>query len=157
MIGSKAEKAGIIHAGARLIQAMARARVPRITVVLRKAYGAGQYALCGPGFAPARVLALPTAETGTMASETLSQVVYGEALAMAGEDTVRRAAIEAERDSVVAHHERTLGADYAASKGWYDAIVQPEALRATLVRELALVCEHFVHAPVEGRRSISLT
>lgn len=157
MVGSKAERGGIIHAGARMIQAMARARVPRITVILRKAFGAGQYALCGPGFAPARVLALPTAETGTMAPEQLSRVVYGEALAMAGDDARRRAAIEAERDAVIGHHHRTLGADYAASKGWYDAIVYPEALRRTVIRELALVADHFVMEPVEGRRSISLT
>lgn len=156
MVGSKAEKGGIIHAGARMLQAMARARVPRITVVLRKAYGAGQYALCGPGFAPSRILALPTAETGTMAPEQLSQVVYGEALAMAGDDPARRAAIEAERDAVVSHHHRTLGADYAASKGWYDAIVQPEDLRRVLVRELAL-SQHFQGEPLDGRRSVSLT
>jgi acetyl-CoA carboxylase carboxyltransferase component len=157
MVGSKAERGGIIHAGSRMIQAMARARVPRITVILRKAYGAGQYAMCGPGFAPARVLALPTAETGTMAPEQLSQVVYGEALAMAGENAAKRAAIEAERDAVVGHHNRTLGADYAASKGWYDAIVYPEELRRALVRELALVSTHFVAQSIEGRRSICLT
>jgi acetyl-CoA carboxylase carboxyltransferase component len=157
MVGSKAERGGIIHAGARMIQAMARARVPKITVIVRKAFGAGQYALCGPGFAPARVLALPTAETGTMAPEQLSQVVYGEALAMAKDDAARRAAIEAERDAVVGHHHRTLGADYAASKGWYDAIVYPEDLRRVLVRELALAGDHFVAEPVLGRRSISLT
>jgi acetyl-CoA carboxylase carboxyltransferase component len=157
MVGSKAERGGIIHSGARMIQAMARARVPRLTVVLRKAYGAGQYALCGPGFAPARILALPTAETGTMAPEQLSQVVYGEAVALAGDNVARRAAIEAERDAVVGHHHRTLGADYAASKGWYDAVVQPEELRLRLIRELALVADHFATVPVEGRRSISLT
>lgn len=157
MVGSKAEKGGIIHAGARMLQAMARARVPRITVVLRKAYGAGQYALCGPGFAPTRVLALPTAETGTMAPEQLSQVVYGEALATVGDDDARRSAIEAERDAVVGHHHRTLGADYAASKGWYDAIIQPEHLRKALVRELALASDHFQGEPLDGRRSISLT
>jgi acetyl-CoA carboxylase carboxyltransferase component len=92
-----------------------------------------------------------------MAPEQLSQVVYGEALAMAGDNAARRVAIEAERDAVVGHHHRTLGADYAASKGWYDAIVQPADLRRTLVRELALMTEHFVATPVEGRRSISLT
>ena len=53
--------------------------------------------MCGPGFAPTRVLALPSAETGTMAPEQLSQVVYGEALAMAGDNRAKRAAIEAER------------------------------------------------------------
>jgi acetyl-CoA carboxylase carboxyltransferase component len=157
MVGSKAEKAGIIHAGSRMIQAMARARVPRVTVVLRKAYGAGQYALCGPGFAPARILALPTAETGTMAPDQLGQVVYGEAIALAGENAARRAAIEAERDAVVAHHQTTLGADYAASKGWYDALVQPEDLRRVLIREIELAAEHFAPVAFEGRRSICLT
>ncbi len=157
LVGSKAEKGGIIHAGSRMIQAMARARVPRITVIVRKAYGAGQYALCGPGFAPTRVLALPTAETGTMAPEQLSQVVYGEAIALAGDDASKRAALEAERDAVVAHHTVSLGADYAASKGWYDAIVYPEDLRRALVRELSLSFGHLVPTPVEGRRAIHLT
>jgi acetyl-CoA carboxylase carboxyltransferase component len=156
MVGSKAEKGGIIHAGARMLQAMARARVPRITVILRKAYGAGQYALCGPGFAPTRILALPTAETGTMAPEQLSQVVYREALVMAGDDAARRAAIEAERDAVVSHHHLTLGADYAASKGWYDALVQAEDLRRALVREFALA-DFFEGEPQGGRRIICLT
>lgn len=91
-----------------------------------------------------------------MAPEQLSQVVYGEALAMAGDDAARRAKIEAERDAVVSHHHRTLGADYAASKGWYDALVQPEDLRRALVRELALA-DFFQGEPLDGRRSICLT
>lgn len=156
MVGSRAESAGIIHAGSRMIQAMARARVPRFTVVLRKAYGAGQYAMCGPGFEPTRVFGLPTAETGTMAPEQLSQVVYGEVLAMARSEEAKKA-IAAERDAVVSHHHASLGADYAASKGWYDGLIQPEDLRRTLVRELALSDEHFDRRPLEGRRSISLT
>ena len=91
-----------------------------------------------------------------MAPEQLSQVVYGEELAMAGDDAARRAKIEAERDAVVSHHHRTLGADYAASKGWYDALVQPEDLRRALVREYALA-DFFKGEPLDGRRSISLT
>jgi acetyl-CoA carboxylase carboxyltransferase component len=156
MIGSKAEKAGIIHAGSRMIQAMSRARVPRFTVVLRKAFGAGQYAMCGPGFDPTRIFGLPGAETGTMAPEQLSDVVYAEAVALAKTDAAR-AAITAERDAVVAHHHRALGADYAASKGWYDGILHPEAVRRTLARELRLSASHFERRPVEGRRPISLT
>jgi acetyl-CoA carboxylase carboxyltransferase component len=156
MVGSRAERGGIIHAGSRMIQAMSRARVPRFTIVLRKAYGAGQYAMCGPGFDPTRIYGLPSAETGTMSPDTLSQVVYGEALAMARSDEARRA-IELERDAVVAHHHRALGADYAASKGWYDGVVMPEDLRATLVRELTLSNAHLAPKGLEGRRPISLT
>jgi methylmalonyl-CoA decarboxylase subunit alpha len=155
MVGSKAEKGAIIHAGSRMIQAMARARVPRFTFILRKAYGAGQYALSGPGFAPTRVFGLPTAETGTMSSDTLAKVVFGEAIATADEQ--RRPLVEAERDRIVAHHERTLGADYAASKGWYDAIVYPEDVRRTLAAELAVSAEHLRLPPHEGRRSVLLT
>jgi acetyl-CoA carboxylase carboxyltransferase component len=155
MIGTRAERGGIIHAGARMIQAMSRARVPRITVILRKAYGAGQYALCGPGFAPTRMLALPTAETGTMAADQLSQVVYGEALSSARSEE-ERARIERERDAVIAHHRLTLGADYAASRGWYDAIVYPAELRIRLIRELALAA-HYTGAPHEARTPIRLT
>ena len=138
-----------------MIQAMSRARVPRFTVILRKAYGAGQYALCGPGFGPTRMMALPTAETGTMAAEQLSQVVYGEAISMArtAEDRTR---IERERDAVVAHHRVTLGADYAAAKGWYDEIIYPADLRRRLIRELALAT-HFTSAPHEARTPIRLT
>jgi acetyl-CoA carboxylase carboxyltransferase component len=155
LVGSKAEMGGIIHAGARMVQAMARARVPRFTVLVRKAYGAGQYAMCGPGFEPTRVFALPCAESGTMAPEQLEQVVYGQAIAEASPE--RRAALEAERDAVVAHHRVALGADYAASKGWVDAIVAPSALRAVLCREIALSVEHYKPKPVRGRRSTSLT
>jgi methylmalonyl-CoA decarboxylase subunit alpha len=154
MVGTKAERGGIIHAGARLIQAMARATVPRITVVLRKAYGAGQYALCGPAFGPTRIFGMPLAETGTMAPEQLADVVYGEAIAAA--EGERRLAIEAERDRVVGHHAITLGADYAASKGWYDGIVHPEDLRRTLCRELRSA-ETLEDDLPEGRRAISLT
>ena len=134
---------------------MARARVPRFTVILRKAYGAGQYALCGPGFEPTRVFGLPTAETGTMAPDTLSQVVYGEAIAAT--EGERRAKLEAERDQVVGHHIVSLGADYAGSKGWYDAVVQPSELRRVLARELVLSVDHQVPRRVAGRRNISLT
>jgi acetyl-CoA carboxylase carboxyltransferase component len=155
MVGSKAERGGIVHAGARMVQAMARARVPRLTLILRKAFGAGQYALCGPGFDPIRIFGLPTAETGTMAPEQLAEVVYGEALARA--EGPRAEAIRAERDSVVAHHRITLGADYAASKGWYDGVLMPEAVRATLVRELRMACEAPSAERPEGRRPISLT
>jgi acetyl-CoA carboxylase carboxyltransferase component len=155
MVGSKAERGGIVHAGARMVQAMARAQVPRFTVVLRKAFGAGQYALCGPGFDPTRIFGLPTAETGTMAPEQLSQVVYGEAVARA--EGAKRAAIEAERDAAVRHHRITLGADYAASKGWYDGILFPEAVRKTLVRELAMASEAPLPERREGRRHVVLT
>src|SRR5687767_15221879 len=61
MVGTAVEKQGIIRAGAKMIFAVSEAKVPKISVIVRKAYGAGLYAMCGPGFEPDACLALPTA------------------------------------------------------------------------------------------------
>ena len=66
MIGSKVEKAGIIRHGAKMIAAMAQATVPKISIIVRKAYGAGLYAMAGPAFEPDCCLALPTAQIAVM-------------------------------------------------------------------------------------------
>jgi acetyl-CoA carboxylase carboxyltransferase component len=76
MIGTKVEKAGIIRAGAKMISAMSSADVPKISVVLRKAYGAGLYAMCGPAFEPDACLALPTAWIAVMGPEAAINAVY---------------------------------------------------------------------------------
>jgi acetyl-CoA carboxylase carboxyltransferase component len=76
MIGTKVERAGIIRAGAKMISSMAEATVPRISVVVRKAYGAGLYAMSGPGFAPDCTLALPQAMIAVMGPEAAVNAVY---------------------------------------------------------------------------------
>lgn len=76
MIGTKVERAGIIRAGAKMISAMSSADVPKISVVVRKAYGAGLYAMCGPAFEPDACLALPTACIAVMGPEAAVNAVY---------------------------------------------------------------------------------
>ncbi len=76
MIGTQVEKAGIIRAGAKMISAVSSADVPKISVVVRKAYGAGLYAMCGPAFDPDACLALPTACIAVMGSEAAVNAVY---------------------------------------------------------------------------------
>jgi acetyl-CoA carboxylase carboxyltransferase component len=76
MIGTKVERAGIIRAGAKMISAVSEASVPKICVVVRKAYGAGLYAMSGPGFAPDATLALPGAMIAVMGPEAAVNAVY---------------------------------------------------------------------------------
>ncbi|QRK06414.1 acyl-CoA carboxylase subunit beta [Archangium violaceum] len=76
MIGTKVERAGIIRAGAKMISAVSEASVPKICVVVRKAYGAGLYAMSGPGFAPDATLALPQAMIAVMGPEAAVNAVY---------------------------------------------------------------------------------
>jgi acetyl-CoA carboxylase carboxyltransferase component len=76
MIGTKVEKQGIIRHGAKLITAVSRATVPKLSVVVRKAYGAGLYAMCGPGFDPDATLALPEAMIAVMGPEAAVNAVY---------------------------------------------------------------------------------
>jgi acetyl-CoA carboxylase carboxyltransferase component len=81
MIGSKVEKEGMIRAGAKMIYAMSRARVPKISLVVRKAYGAGLYAMSGPAYGTECVLALPTAQIAVMGPEPAINAVYFNKLA----------------------------------------------------------------------------
>ncbi|MBI2394414.1 MAG: acyl-CoA carboxylase subunit beta [Deltaproteobacteria bacterium] len=76
MIGTKVEKEGIIRAGAKMIAAVSEATVPKISVVVRKAYGAGLYAMCGPAFEPDCCLALPTASIAVMGPQAAVNAVY---------------------------------------------------------------------------------
>ena len=76
MIGKAVERQGIIRHGAKMISAVSDASVPKICVVLRKAYGAGLYAMCGPGFEPDATLALPQASIAVMGPEAAVNAVY---------------------------------------------------------------------------------
>src|SRR6478752_7886279 len=81
MIGTKVERQGIIRAGAKMIAAVSEATVPKISVIVRKAYGAGLYAMSGPGFAPDATLALPQAMIAVMGAEAAVNAVYANKIA----------------------------------------------------------------------------
>jgi acetyl-CoA carboxylase carboxyltransferase component len=133
MVGAAVERQGIIRHGAKMIAAMASAEVPKFTVVLRKAYAAGYYAMCAPGFAPRATLALPTATIGPMSAEASVHAVYANKIA-AIEDPAEKAAFIAGQ---AARQEADINLLRMASDLVVDAVVQPERLRGELIKRLA--------------------
>ena len=132
MVGVAVERAGIIRHGAKMITAMASAEVPKITVVLRKAYAAGFYAMCAPGFEPRATIALPTATIGPMSAEASVNAVYANKVAAITDDA-ERAAFVAER---TVEQQADINLLRMASDLVVDAVVEPEHLRAELIARL---------------------
>ena len=134
MIGTSVEREGIIRHGAKMITAVTEATVPKLSVVVRKAYGAGLYAMCGPAFDPDACLALPTAQIAVMGPEpAVNAVFYNKIQAI--EDSDERAAYVAERR---AEYEADVDLVRLAAELVVDAVVDPADLRGELVNRLAL-------------------
>ena len=135
MIGSQVEREGIIRHGAKMITAVAEATVPKFSVIVRKAYGAGLYAMCGPAFDPDACLALPTAQIAVMGPDpAVNAVFYNRIHAIEDDDErngVRRARTRRE-------YEEDVDLVHLAAELVVDAVVQPEDLRTELTRRLAL-------------------
>ncbi len=133
MIGTRVERDGIIRHGAKMISAVAEATVPKISVIVRKAYGAGLYAMAGPAFEPEATLALPSAKIAVMGPEAAVNAVYANKIA-AIDDADARAAFVAERR---AEYEADVDLLRLASELVVDAVVAPEALREELLVRLS--------------------
>jgi acetyl-CoA carboxylase carboxyltransferase component len=133
MVGTAVEKQGIIRHGAKMISAVSEATVPKICVVVRKAYGAGLYAMAGPGFDPDATLALPSAKIAVMGAEAAVNAVYANKIAALPSDE-ERAAFVAERR---AEYERDIDIMRLASELVVDAVVEPADLRTELIRRYA--------------------
>jgi acetyl-CoA carboxylase carboxyltransferase component len=133
-IGSQVERDGIIRHGAKMITAVAEATVPKISVIVRKAYGAGLYAMCGPAFGPDACLALPSAQIAVMGPEpAVNAVFYNKIQAI--EDPAERAAFVAERR---AEYEQDVDLVHLAAELVVDAVVQPDDLRDELIARFTL-------------------
>ena len=124
MVGTEAEHSGIIRAGARFVEAMATATVPKIVLTLNHASGAGYYAMAGQGFDPDFIISWPTGRMGVMEGESAVQAVFGAGAAK----PENAGAVESMR----ADYEHQLDAKYAAARGYVDAIVTPEETRDIL-------------------------
>jgi acetyl-CoA carboxylase carboxyltransferase component len=134
MIGSKVEREGIIRAGAKMISAVSEATVPKISVVVRKCYGAGLYAMAGPAFEPDCCLALPTAQIAVMGPEAaINAVFYNQIQAI--EDPAERAAF-VERKRV--EYAADIDILHLASELVVDAVIDPETVRSELVHRFSL-------------------
>lgn len=128
MIGSKVERDGIIRAGAKMVSAMSSATVPKISVVVRKAYGAGLYAMCGPAFEPDACLALPTAWIAVMGPEAAVNAVYFNKIQELPAEE-RPTFVEAKREE----YRRDVDLYKLAAEMVVDDIVQPLQLRNELI------------------------
>lgn len=137
MVGPEAEHEGIIRSGARFVEAMATARVPKIVLTVNHASGAGYYAMAGQGFDPDFIFSWPSGRMGVMEGESAVQAVHGPSI-----DKARKAGqpvppdVQASMEEMRADYEHQLDARYAAARGFVDAIVHPEETRTVLTAAL---------------------
>ena len=130
MIGSDVERQGIIRHGAKMVTAVAEATVPQISVIARKAYGAGLYAMAGPGLMPDACIALPTAKIAVMGPEAAVNAVYANKIEAIADPTERDAFVAAMR----AEYEEDVDLMRLASDLVIDAVISPTELRDELVQ-----------------------
>ncbi len=150
MVGSDAEHSGIIRAGARFVEAMATAVVPKIVLTVNHASGAGYYAMAGQGFDPDFIFSWPTGRMGVMEGDSAVQAVFGsqlEKLKKNGQSPDET--LNAEMDKVRETYDQELDAKYAAARGFVDAVIAPENTRLAL--ELALRTSQNFNGPHVGQ------
>jgi acetyl-CoA carboxylase carboxyltransferase component len=137
MVGPESEHEGVIRSGARFVEAMATARVPKLVLTVNHASGAGYYAMAGQGFDPDFIFSWPTGRMAVMEGESAIQAVHGPALMKAAAD---KRPLDADTQRAVEEmrvdYEHQLDARYAAARGYVDAIVYPEETRDVLALAL---------------------
>jgi acetyl-CoA carboxylase carboxyltransferase component len=133
MVGTDAEHSGIIRAGARFVEAMATATVPKLVLTVNHASGAGYYAMAGQGFDPDFIFSFPTGRMGVMEGDSAVQAIFGTQLdRLKKEGKEPDEELKRKMDDVRATYERELDAKHAAARGLVDAILVPEDLRDAL-------------------------
>ena len=133
MVGPEAEHSGIIRAGARFVEAMATTVVPKLVLTLNHASGAGYYAMAGQGFDPDFILTLPTGRMGVMEGESAVMALFGRELdRLKATGQVPDEDLRTRMDEVRADYDRQLDSNFAAARGFVDAVLLPEELRETL-------------------------
>ena len=137
MVGPEAEQEGIIRAGARFVEAMATATVPKLVLTVNHASGAGYYAMAGQGFDPDFIFSWPTGRMAVMEGESAIQAVHGPILEKAKKKGgAPPPDVAASVEEMRTDYEHQLDARYAAARGFVDAIVYPEETRETLAMAL---------------------
>jgi acetyl-CoA carboxylase carboxyltransferase component len=133
MVGTDAEHSGIIRSGARFVEAMATATVPKLVLTINHASGAGYYAMAGQGFDPDFIFTWPTGRMGVMEGESAVTALFSTQL-----DELKRAGkapdaeLQAKMDAVRADYDQQLDARFAAARGFVDAVILPDETRAAL-------------------------
>jgi acetyl-CoA carboxylase carboxyltransferase component len=136
MVGSRAERGGIIKDGAKMVNAVANSVVPKITLYVGNSYGAGNYAMCGKAYGPRFVYAWPSASIAVMGGDQASKTLLAIQLKNRGRDVP-----ETEKEALLAdiqsRYERATDPRYAAARLWVDAILDPAETREAIARSLA--------------------
>ncbi|MDR0787564.1 MAG: acyl-CoA carboxylase subunit beta [Gemmatimonadota bacterium] len=140
MVGVEAEQSGIIRSGARMVEAMATATVPRIVLTINHASGAGYYAMAGQGFDPDFIFSWPSGRMGVMDGDSAVVALFGGRLdKLRAEGGTPDAELQSQMDSVRADYETQLDARHAAARGFVDAIITPGETRTALALALRAV------------------
>jgi acetyl-CoA carboxylase carboxyltransferase component len=140
IVGTEVERQGIIRHGAKMLYAVSEATVPKVTVVLRKAYGAGYYVMCGRGYQPDTIVAWPGAEISVMGPEGAVDIIFTKQIA-AAEDPV------AERAKLVETVRQSIDPYVAASWAMVDDIIDPAETREVICNALAAAATKHLERP----------
>ena len=140
MVGTKVEQAGIIRHGAKMLYAVSRATVPKITVVVRKAYGAGYYVMCGKAYEPDLIVAWPTAEISVMGAEGAVNIIMRKQIEAADDPDAMRA-------ELVGEFRKIIDPYIAAGNDLIDDVIDPRETRAVVARALEMAEDKRVERP----------
>lgn len=136
MVGTRAERGGIIKDGAKMVNAVANSTVPKITLFVGNSYGAGNYAMCGKAYGPRFVYAWPSASISVMGGEQASKTLLSIQLKNRGADVSEEEKNELLRE-IQARYTAAMDPRYAAARLWVDAIIDPAETRRVIGRSLA--------------------
>ncbi|MCC6273028.1 MAG: acyl-CoA carboxylase subunit beta, partial [Deltaproteobacteria bacterium] len=131
MVGSKVERQGIIRHGAKMLYAVSRATVPKLTVVIRKAYGAGYYVMCGRGYEPDGLVAWPTGEISLMGAEGAVNIIFRKEIEASSDP-------EKTRRELVERYQKEISLQKAAAGAYIDDIIDPRDTKRWILRTLEL-------------------
>ncbi len=131
MVGTKVEQAGIIRHGAKMLHAVANATVPKVTVVIRKAYGAGYYVMCGRAYEPDVIVAWPTAEISVMGAEGAVEIIFRRQVEEAKDPVAKKA-------ELIANFRKIIDVYVAAANDMIDDVIDPRETRQTICRALEM-------------------
>jgi acetyl-CoA carboxylase carboxyltransferase component len=140
MVGTKVEAGGIIRHGAKMLYAVANATVPKVTVVLRKAYGAGYYVMNGRAYEPDLIVAWPSAEISVMGAEGAVEIVMRKQV----EEAEDPAAMKAE---LIAEYRKIIDVYRAASNFMVDDVIDPRETRPVVIKALEMAANKQVDRP----------
>jgi acetyl-CoA carboxylase carboxyltransferase component len=140
MVGTKVEAEGIIRHGAKFLYATANATVPKVTVVLRKAYGAGYYVMCGRAYEPDLIVAWPSAEISVMGAEGAVEIIFRKQMQEAEDPAAKRA-------ELIEDFRKIIDVYVAAGNDMIDDVIDPRETRATICRALELSARKQVQRP----------